>query len=52
MTFSDSDALFPPPTIEPAMAADYERQCRALCYGAFPSWPHVRVRFEELRSSL
>jgi hypothetical protein len=52
MTFSGSDALFPPPAIERAIAAGYERQCRALCYGAFPSWPEVRARFETLRPLL
>jgi hypothetical protein len=52
MTFSSSDALFPPPAVERAIAADYERQCEVLCYGAFPSWPEIRARFETLRALL
>lgn len=52
MTFSSSDALFSPPTIERAIATDYERQCRDLCYGAYPSWPEARARFETVRELL
>lgn len=52
MSFARSDALFPPATIAEAIAHDYDRQCRMLCYGPFPSWSDVQARFEALRDIL
>ena len=52
MSFSRSDALFPPAVIAEAIAHDYEQQCRMLCYGAFPTWLDVQARFDELRAQL
>lgn len=52
MSFARSDALFPPEELEAAIGGEYERQCRMLCYGPFPSWPEVRSRFLELRELL
>ena len=52
MSFANSDALFPPAAIDGALGRDYEQQCRVLCFGAFPTWPEVRARFEVLRVDL
>ena len=52
MSFVNSDALFPPAAIDGALGRDYEQQCRVLCFGAFPTWPEVRARFEVLRVDL
>jgi len=52
MRFGRSDALFPPPNIARAIAAEYESQCRVLCYGPYPSWRDVASRFLELRDFL
>jgi hypothetical protein len=52
MSFAASDALFPTSRLGDAIAAEYERQCRALCYGAFPAWSDVQTRFGELRPLL
>ncbi|MBI4602581.1 MAG: nucleotidyl transferase AbiEii/AbiGii toxin family protein [Planctomycetes bacterium] len=52
MSFARSDALFPPDALAHEIAAAYERQCRALCYGPFPAWNEVMARFEELRPML
>ena len=52
MSFSESDALFPPNAIAGELAAEFERQCRLLCFGPFPKWDQVQNRFEELRELL
>ena len=39
MSFARSDALFPSAELSAAISAEYEGQCRLLCYGAYPSWP-------------
>ncbi len=52
MSFARSDALFPPSAIAKTIAEEYDRQCRALCYGAYPSWSEVQARFESLRPLL
>ncbi len=52
MRFSSSDALFPASSLSNSLGQEYERQCRILCYGPFPSWFQVRSRFEDLRSDL
>jgi len=49
MSFARSDALFPPPELAAIIGPEYERQCRALCYGPFPTWAEVQARLEELR---
>ena len=48
MSFARSDALFPPPGLSAVIALEYERQCRTLCYGVFPSWDEVQARLDEL----
>ncbi len=52
MTFSKSDALFPAADLRDVIAAEFERQCRGLCFGRFPSWDEVQGRLEELRTQL
>jgi hypothetical protein len=52
MSFARSDALFPSPELAAAIAAEYEAQCRMLCYGPYPSWAEVQARLLELRSLL
>ena len=52
MRFSNSDALFPPAPLARKIGAEYEAQCRMLCYGTYPSWAEVQARFVELRELL
>jgi hypothetical protein len=52
MRFANSDALFPPMGISSTIAAEYESQCRVLCYGPYPSWQEVASRFLALREFL
>jgi Nucleotidyl transferase AbiEii toxin, Type IV TA system len=52
MSFARSDALFPPDDLAAAIRAEYESQCRLLCYGPFPEWVKVQERLLELRSLL
>lgn len=52
MSFAQSDALFPPAELRSAIAADFEAQCRVLCFGPFPSWDEVQARLEVIRDLL
>jgi hypothetical protein len=52
MSFSRSDALFPSSDLAAAIGAEYEAQCRMLCYGQYPSWADVLARLLELRPLL
>jgi hypothetical protein len=52
MRFSRSDALFPPPDLAAVIGAEYEMQCRMLCYGPYPSWAEIQARLLELRELL
>jgi hypothetical protein len=52
MRFAQSDALFPPARLAETISAEYEAQCRMLCYGPNPSWDEVQARFLELRNLL
>ncbi len=52
MSFAHSDALFPPAALAEAIGAEYEAQCRQLCFGPYPSWERVQARFLELRMLL
>jgi hypothetical protein len=52
MSFANSDALFPPEELAAKIAAEYESQCRLLCYGPYPSWVDVQTRMRELRELL
>jgi hypothetical protein len=37
MRFAESDALFPPANLADIISAEYDAQCRMLCYGTYPS---------------
>ena len=52
MRFSRSDALFPPVELTAIIGAEYEAQCRMLCYGTYPSWAEVLARLGELQELL
>jgi len=52
MSFASSAALFPPVELAAVIAAEFEQQCRGLCYGPHPSWAEVQARFAELRPLL
>jgi hypothetical protein len=52
MSFSSSDALFPPRELGAVLGREYESQCRTLCYGNYPTWTDVQGRFLELRKFL
>jgi hypothetical protein len=52
MSFAHSDALFPPPGLVALISAEYETQCRMLCYGDHPSWDDVTARFMKIRDVL
>ena len=52
MSFARSDALFPPEDLAAVIGAEYEAQCRLLCYGPYPSWTEVKARFLALRDLL
>ncbi len=52
MSFARSDALFPPQDLAPRLAAEYEGQCRTLCYGSFPSWEEIQQRLSDIRDLL
>ncbi len=52
LRFSNSDALFPPAELAASIGAEYEAQCRLLCYGPYPSWEEVLARFAQLRELL
>jgi predicted nucleotidyltransferase component of viral defense system len=52
MSFANSDAIFPRPELLAIISAEYESQCRTLCYGVAPTWAEVQARFEELKELL
>ena len=52
MSFRQSDALFPAAELSAAIGAEYERQCRLLCYGPYPAWAEIQGRLAELRHLL
>jgi hypothetical protein len=52
MRFATSEALFPPAALSATLGAEYEVQCRQLCYGAYPTWPDVLSRFRQVRERL
>jgi len=52
MSFTKSDALFPPPELVKVISVEYEAQCKMLCYGPYPSWEEVQARLLEIRGLL
>lgn len=52
MSFANSDALFPGPSLATTLSAEYKRQCQLLCYGPYPSWDDLQVTLQQLRRLL
>jgi hypothetical protein len=52
MRFASSDALFPPADLAQAISAEYQAQCKLLCFGPYPSWREVQDRLLALRELL
>ena len=52
MSFANSDALFPPLELAASVKAEYDRQCKMLCYGPYPSWEEIQARLQGLRNIL
>jgi hypothetical protein len=52
MSFAKSDALFPPAELAKTIGAEYEAQCKLLCYGPYPSWAEVQARLLKTRDLL
>ncbi len=52
MRFSKSDALFPSGELEEMISSEFEKQCRILCFGKYPTWHQVKERLNSLRSLL
>lgn len=52
LSFAGSDALFPPAALRAQLGAEYQAQCRLLCYGPFPTWDEVLAAFAALRQWL
>jgi len=52
MSFAKSDALFPPAHLSAVISAEYDVQCRMLCYGPYPSWAEIQSQLVSLRELL
>ena len=52
MSFAKSDALFPPAELAQVIGAEYEGQCKLLCYGPYPSWEEIQAKFKGIRDLL
>ncbi len=52
MSFAKSEALFPPAELAKVISAEYETQCKMLCYGPYPSWAEIQARLLEIRALL
>jgi hypothetical protein len=52
MSFAKSDALFPPTELAAIIEVEYDRQCKVLCYGQYPSWKEIQARLLNLRPLL
>lgn len=51
-SFANSDAIFPDAELAAVIRPEFERQCRTLCYGDYPSWDEVMKRFGAIRALL
>jgi hypothetical protein len=52
MSFANSDALFPPAELAKVVGAEYEAQCKMLCYASYPSWAAIQSHLLEIRQLL
>jgi hypothetical protein len=52
ISLANSDALFPPLELAASIKTEYDRQCKMLCYGPYPSWEEIQARLQGLRNIL
>ena len=52
MDFQKSDALFPPHPLASILGQEFEKQCRILCFGEYPTWKQVQECFKEIKGFL
>ncbi|MBM3191741.1 MAG: nucleotidyl transferase AbiEii/AbiGii toxin family protein [Chlamydiae bacterium] len=52
MDFQKSDALFPSPQLASILGQEFEKQCRLLCFGEYPTWSQVQQMFNEIKELL
>jgi hypothetical protein len=52
MSFQKSDALFPSPQLASILGQEFEKQCRTLCFGEYPTWNQVQSCFKEIKNLL
>jgi predicted nucleotidyltransferase component of viral defense system len=52
MSFRNSEALFPPLHLESSLGSEFDKQCRLLCFGEYPTWEQVQQSFKEMREFL
>jgi hypothetical protein len=52
MRFATSEALFPADALSATLGAEYEVQCRQLCFGPYLAWSDVLQRLSQLREWL
>jgi Nucleotidyl transferase AbiEii toxin, Type IV TA system len=52
LRFANSAALFPSAELRAVLSVEFEKQCRVLCFGPFPTWDEVQARLEAIRGLL
>ena len=52
MSFARSDALFPPSALRAALAAEFEKLCKVLCFGPIPKWDDLQAKLDAIRRLL
>lgn len=52
MNFQKSDALFPSSQLSSILSREFEKQCRILCFGEYPTWRQVQLTFNEIKELL
>ncbi len=52
MSFAKSDALFPSPPLRNVLAAEFEKQCKILCFGPIPTWNDLQRKLDAIRDLL
>lgn len=49
MSFALSDAIYPTEKLATDLAAEYDSQCRVLCFGGFPDWNELKRQLDSIR---
>ena len=52
MNFAKSEAIFPGGELEMIIAAEFEKQCRILCFKEYPTWEQLQERLRSLHRFL